>query len=132
MHKTFLGVNADQALSLINHGIGIVAAFMLAHGIGQDWTDLATGSFLAAFSTVIGIWMNGDNIFDAVSSTIRKVLTMVFAFTAARGWLSEQVGVAVMNTIGTMLPIIWAMIFYSDKPGPALPGTTVVDKGATP
>lgn len=121
------GFNIDQVMSLGNHAVGILAAVMLSFGIAGDVADLATGVFLAVFSFAVGIWMNGDNVLDALQSTMRKALTMVLAFAAARGWLSAEYTEAILNTVATVLPIVWSMLFYRSAPGPNFPGTTVVD-----
>lgn len=124
----FKGVNIDQVMSLGNHAVGILAAVMLSFGVAGDVSDLATGVFLAVFSFVVGIWMNGDNVLDALQSTMRKALAMVLAFAAARGWLSAEYTEAILNTVGTIIPIVWSLLFYRSAPGPNFPGTTIVDK----
>lgn len=127
MKSILKGFNIDQVMSFGNHLVGILAAMLMAWGIGQDVTNLVTGVFLAMFSLAVGVWMNGDNLFDAVASIMRKVLAMVLAFAAARGWIQEDWIPAITTTAATTLPIIWSMLFYDNKPGPNFPGTTVVD-----
>lgn len=127
LKKLLAGVNIDQVMSLGNHAVGVLAAVLMAWGIGTDITNLVTGVFLAGFSFAVGVWMNGDNLFDAIQSVMRKVLAMVLAFAAMRGWIREDWFPAITTTVATVLPIIWSMLFYGDKPGPNFPGTTVVD-----
>ena len=126
------GVNIDQVMSLGNHAVGVLAAVLMAWGIGTDITNLVTGVFLAAFSFAVGVWMNGDNLFDSVQSIMRKVLAMVLAFAAVRGWIREDWIPAITTTLATSLPIIWSMLFYRDAPGPNFPGTTIVDPAKKP
>lgn len=123
----FKGINIDQVMSFGNHLVGILAAIMLSFGVSGDIANLATGVFLAAFSFAVGVWMNGDNALDALQSAMRKALAMVLAFSASRGWLSAEYTPAILNTVATILPIVWSMLFYRNAPGPNFPGTTIVD-----
>lgn len=119
--------NMDQVISLGNYLLAFVASYLLAQGVDNNLVSLAQGIFASVMTLAIGVWMNGDNLWDALQSVMRKTIAMVGAFAVARGWLNAETAAMVTGAIMSALPVIWAMLFYSDKPGPNFPGTTIVD-----
>lgn len=119
---------ADVLLSLGNHIFAAAAAYLLAKGWNNGTLEMLQGIVMAVVSFGIAFWQNSaGTTLDLVQSFLRRILTIILAFAATRGWLSGDVGSAVVNGFGTLFPIIWSVIFNRSAPGPSLPGTTVVD-----
>lgn len=122
-----LKLNGDQVLSLGNYALAGLGAALAGWGLGANETHLATGMFAIVMSFGIAIWMNGENLFDVVTSLMRRCLMVLGIFGVAKGWISETTAVTMVNSAMALLPVVWAMWFYRDEPGPNLPGTTIVD-----
>lgn len=127
-----LAINSDQILSLSNYVLGFIAALLMGWGVGVDDTKFAVGLLACVLSFGLAIWMNAASVHDALFSIGRRVVMMIGAFLVAKGWLTDTQAVQAVNLTLTVLPVFLSMWFYSDAPGPNLPGTTIVDPPLKP
>lgn len=122
-----LNMNGDQLLSLGNYALAALGALLMAWGVAGDELKLAQGTFAALASLAVAIWMNVGNLYDLILSVGRRLVMIVFAYATAKGWLTESVAATAVNFAGMILPVLLSQWFYRDKPGPNLPGTTIID-----
>lgn len=123
------GALSDVLLSVGNHVFAMAAAYLMAKGWDAGTLEMLQGVLMATVSFGIAFWQNSTGTaLDLVQSFVRRVLTIALAFAAARGWLSDDTGAAIVNAVGTLLPILWTTVFNWKHAGPSLPGTTIVDQ----
>lgn len=122
------GALSDTLLSVANHVFAMAAAYLMAKGWSGETIQFVQGLAMVLVSFSIAFWQNGfGTTLDLVQSFVRRILTIVLAFAATKGWIDGDTGAAIVNAAGTLLPLIWTTVFNWKHPGPSLPGTTIVD-----
>ena len=120
-------LNGDQMLSLGNYLLAGLGALLMHWGVQGDELNLAQGLFAIVMSIGLGVWMNAGNTYDIVMSVARRTLMILGVYGVAKGWVSQDTALTIVNAVIGFLPVALSMWFYRDAPGPNLAGTTVVD-----
>lgn len=119
-------MNTDQVFALVRGLLTVVGATYLT-AWGKDYQDLFVGSVPIVVSVIWALWRNTDNKLDMLSSGLRQLIYIASGFAVGRGWITSETAQYLAGVVLYVCTQVISQMFYRNAPGPALPGTTIVD-----